>query len=196
MDHQHNRTSSSRYYYLLCVRVSADIIILLLFLTVVLDVYPKNQHIIATFDNATEVSMSCEMSLYLHPDENLQWYRGGEVIAADTERHTITYTNGTALGQFGDDFVGPSRVSTLVISQPQMSDSDTYTCAIINTQHSQDIQLIVESVGMYVAICISSINNNFTCIQVAHQKSLLLLQHLQMNQCSSYTSVVEQHWLY
>ena len=102
---------------------------------------------VTTFDNATEVSMSCEMSLYLHPDENLQWYRGGEVIAADTERHTITYTDGNVSGQFGDDFVRPSRVSTLVISQPQMSDSDTYTCAIINTQHSQDIQLIVESVG-------------------------------------------------
>ena len=102
---------------------------------------------ITTFDNVTEVSMSCEMSLYLHPDENLQWYRGDELIAADTERYTITYTNGSASGQFGENTVGPSRVSTLVISQPQMSDSDIYTCAIMNTEHSQDIQLIVERVG-------------------------------------------------
>ena len=99
---------------------------------------------IVVFDNATNMSMSCEMSLYLRPDEDLQWFRGEEMISGDSERYTITYTDGTPMmGQFGGDSVGPSRLSTLVISQPQMSDSDRYTCAILNTDHRVEMQLTV-----------------------------------------------------
>ena len=65
----------------------------------------------------------------------------------NTERHTITYTDGTGRGQFGEDDIGSSRVSTLVISGPKLSDSGTYTCAIINTEHLQDIELAVKSAG-------------------------------------------------
>ena len=101
---------------------------------------------ILTFDNVTDVSLSCEMSLYLRPDENLQWFRRGQQIM-NTDRHTITYTDGTGIGHFGEDAVGSSRVSTLVISEPRLSDSGTYTCALINTEHSQDIELTVESAG-------------------------------------------------
>ena len=102
---------------------------------------------VSVFDNALGVSLSCEMSLYLRPDEDLQWFRGGQLITSGSGRHSITYTDGSGLGQFGGDDLGSSRVSTLVISQPQTSDSGTYTCAIRNTQHSQDIQLTVESSG-------------------------------------------------
>ena len=94
--------------------------------------------------------MSCEMSLYLRPDEDLQWFRGGELIAGNSERLSIQFSDGTAQGQFGGHTLGQSRVSTLVISQPQTSDSGTYTCAIRNTEHSQDIQLTVVSAGKYL----------------------------------------------
>ena len=97
-----------------------------------------------------QVSLSCEMSLYIHPDENLKWYRGEEEISPGSGRYTIVYSDGTLIGQFGGDIPGPSRVSTLVISQPQMSDSDNYTCLIINTQHMQDIQLTVDHVGRWL----------------------------------------------
>ena len=107
-----------------------------------------NQNKIFTFDNVSQVSMSCEMSLYLRPDEDLQWFRGGQLITGNSERLSIQFSDGTAQGQFGGNTVGQSRVSTLVISQPQTSDSGTYTCAIRNTEHSQDIQLTVESPGM------------------------------------------------
>jgi hypothetical protein len=116
---------------------------------------------ITTFDNnVTDVSLSCEMSLYLRPDENLQWFRGGQQII-NTDRHTITYTNGTGMGQFGEDTVGSSRISTLVISEPRLSDSGTYTCAIINTEHSQDIELTVESAGR-LNIYLYSVEFRFT----------------------------------
>ena len=101
---------------------------------------------ITTFDNETDVSLSCEMSLYLHPDENLQWFRGEEQIM-NTGRHTIMYTNGTGVGQFGENNIGSSRVSTLVISEPRSSDSGTYICIIIDTEHSQHMELTVESTG-------------------------------------------------
>ena len=118
-------------------------------LAVNLDVYPSNRSEISTFDNVTQVSLSCEMSLYLRPEEDLQWFRGGQLIAGDSGRLSLTYSAGTAQGQFGGDTVGLSQVSTLVISQPQTSDSGTYRCTIRNTSHSQDIQLTVESAGIY-----------------------------------------------
>ena len=93
--------------------------------------------------------MSCEMSLYLRPDEDLQWFKGGQLITGHSERLSIQFSDGTGPGQFGGDTVGQSRVSILVISQPQTSDSGTYTCAIRNTEHLQDIQLTVVSAGIY-----------------------------------------------
>ena len=103
-----------------------------------------NEQEITTFDDEADVSLSCEMSLYLRPDEHLQWFRGEQLIM-NSNRHTIIYSNGTGMGQFGGSVVGPSRVSTLIISEPELSDSGTYTCAIRDTEHSQDTGLIVFS---------------------------------------------------
>ena len=113
-----------------------------------------NQSNVFVRDNVTEVAISCEMSLYLRPDEDMQWFREGQLINTNTERHTITSTNGSKLGQFRETEVGPSRISTLVISEPQLSDSANYTCAIRNTEHSQDIQLTVESAGINIRMYI------------------------------------------
>ena len=84
------------------------------------------------------ISLSCEMSLYLRPDEDLQWFHDGRLInnTADMERYTTFYFSLNREGQL-------SRVSTLVISEPQLSDSGTYTCAIRNTALSQDTELTV-----------------------------------------------------
>ena len=113
-------------------------------------------------DDETDVSLSCEMSLYLRPDRNLLWFRGGQQIM-NTGRHIITYTDGDGTGQFGGNIIGSSRVSTLVITEPQLSDSGTYTCAIRNTEHSHDIELTVESAaaGQYsITICILTLSCN------------------------------------
>ena len=88
----------------------------------------------------SQVGFNCEMSLYLHPDEDLQWLHDGENIS-DTDRHTVSYISSSGVGQFGERDTGPSRVIHLLISEPQMSDSGRYTCAIRGTNVSQDIQL-------------------------------------------------------
>ena len=116
---------------------------------VLLEAYPTKSNDVYVSDNETDVSLSCEMSLYLRPERDLQWFRGGQQIM-NTGRHMITYTDGNGMGQFGGNTIGSSRVSTLVISEPQLSDSGTYTCAIRNTEVSQDIELTVESAGQYL----------------------------------------------
>ena len=93
--------------------------------------------------HATEVSLSCEMSLYIHPDENLQWFHDGELINITQTERNISYSFGEGVGQFGADSTQPSRVSTLRISEPQISDTGVYTCAISNTERSKDIELTV-----------------------------------------------------
>ena len=98
-----------------------------------------------TFNNATEIELSCEMSLYLRPDEDLQWFKNGELIVSGNNRYTITYTNGNRnLGQFGGESIGLTRVSRLVVSEPQLSDSGVYTCNIRDTNQWQSISLIVQ----------------------------------------------------
>ena len=67
---------------------------------------------LTVFNNATEVKLSCEMSEYIRPDEDLQWFRGDQLISNGT-KHTIMYENGSGRGQIGGTELGPSRLSTL-----------------------------------------------------------------------------------
>lgn len=90
------------------------------------------------------------MSIYIHPDEDLEWYFNGELI--EGEKYTVSYSFGGGVGQFGGNLNQPSRVSTLYISQPQVSDSGTYTCAIRDTENSQDIQLTVIPGKLYYSV--------------------------------------------
>ena len=114
-----------------------------------------NETVEATTDTA-QVGLHCDMSLYIHPDEDLQWLHNGQLLTSGTDRHTISYRNSHGVGQFGGQETGASRESTLVISQPQISDSGHYTCAISGTNVSQDIQLSIT--GEFLAsLYISSI---------------------------------------
>lgn len=98
---------------------------------------------LTVFINATEVKLSCEMSEYIRPDEDLQWFRGDQLIS-NGAKHTIMYENGSGQGQIGGTELGPSRLSTLTISEPQVIDSGSYTCAIRGTGQSRTFELIVE----------------------------------------------------
>ena len=93
----------------------------------------------------SSVELACEMTLYIRADGDLQWFRGSEMIASGTDRYTISYRNGLAgAAQNGGNVTIPGRVSVLTISNPQLSDSGTYTCRLLGTELSADVQLSVE----------------------------------------------------
>ena len=95
--------------------------------------------------NDSEVELRCEMTLYIRADEDLQWFNGSVMITSGTNRHTVSYRNGTAgAAQNGGTATIPGRVSVLTISNPQQSDSGTYSCRILGTKQSVDIQLNVQ----------------------------------------------------
>ena len=93
-------------------------------------------------NESSVAELTCEMTLYLRPDEDLQWFKDGELING-TERHTISYSYGSGQGQSGGRTTGPSRLTTLNISEPQLADSGIYTCAIRDTDQSEDIQITI-----------------------------------------------------
>ena len=96
------------------------------------------------YSNESEVELQCEMTLYIRADEDLQWFNGSTMITSGTNRHTISYHNGTAdAAQNGGNAIIPGRVSVLTISNPQQSDSGMYSCRILGTEQSADIQLSV-----------------------------------------------------
>ena len=104
---------------------------------------------IAVKDSASEVELSCEMTLFIREDEDMQWFKEGQKITNGTNRHTITYRNGgdpLAAQNGGLDLI-PGRVSVLAISNPVVEDSGPYTCALAGTDESVNIQLAVEEGG-------------------------------------------------
>ena len=105
------------------------------------------ENIVTAHSNDTQVELECEMALFIRPDEDLQWFRGSEMIVSGTNRHTVSYRNGSAeVVVNATTFNISSRVSVLAISNPQLSDSGTYTCRILGTEQSADIQLTVEGI--------------------------------------------------
>ncbi len=100
-------------------------------------------------DNASFVELSCDMSNYIRPDDQLQWFRNGEMITSGQARRQITFVNGNAYqGQFGGLLPQSSRVSMLTISNPILSDTGTYNCRVIGTTKSVDIELLVQISAM------------------------------------------------
>ena len=96
-------------------------------------------------DNASFVELRCDMSDYIQPDDQLQWFRNGEMITSGQARRQITFMNGTArLGQFGGFSPQSSRVSMLTISNPVLNDTGTYNCRVMDTTESVSIELLVQ----------------------------------------------------
>ena len=71
----------------------------------------------------------------------------------ETDRSTISYRNGlTGAAQNGGNVTVPGRVSVLTISNPQLSDSGTYTCRILGTEQSIDVQLNIEPGELFTLV--------------------------------------------
>ena len=97
------------------------------------------------------------MKGYLHPDENFQWRRRGQVIS-ENEKYNITFTEGLAnQGQNGGNSLVPSKFSSLTIRNVEISDEGTYTCFISGTDEAVDLELLMisgsaeTSMGMFIS---------------------------------------------
>ena len=55
---------------------------------------------VTILDNASFVELRCDMSDYIRPDDQLQWFRDGKVITLGENRKQITLMDGARRGQF------------------------------------------------------------------------------------------------
>ena len=98
-------------------------------------------------DTESEVELSCEMTLFVREDQDLQWFRDGQMIE-NSGRRTVAYRDGTSsAAQRGGSTNIPGREAVLTISNPVVEDSSTYTCKIAGTNESLDVQLSVLPAG-------------------------------------------------
>ncbi len=111
-----------------------------------MDLDADSDTMVTVNDTASEVQLSCEMSNYIREDEDLQWFKEGQMISSGMDRHTVTYRDGKPGVAIKGDFI-PGRVAVLTISDPEMEDSGTYTCAITGMDESIDFQLSVVPPG-------------------------------------------------
>ena len=91
------------------------------------------------------VELACEMRKYVRSDNFLMWEGpGSQTITNGINRRQIVFTDGSP-NQAANGSVNlvPSRVSTLVISNPEPADAGTYTCRVMGTSQAVTIQLVV-----------------------------------------------------
>ena len=91
-------------------------------------------------------TLRCEMSGYILPNEDLQWYKGHDIIYDQTEnRFSITFEEGAPnSAQNGGIRPVASRISLLTISSSVLSDAGDYVCRVRGSDVSAVVTLSVE----------------------------------------------------
>ncbi len=109
-----------------------------------MDLEANSSTTVSVNDTASEVQLSCEMLNFIREDEDLQWFKEGQVISSGMDRHNVTYSDGKpgVAVKGGISFI-PGRVTVLTISNPEIEDSGTYSCAVAETDESIEFQLSV-----------------------------------------------------
>lgn len=118
----------------------------------------NNVDIIHTFNDSKFVEIACDMSGYIHPDEDLYWIAKGAPLFPSTNdglKYRVSYHNGVNMAQFGGSSTVPSRVSVLTVLDVALADSGTYSCAINNTDLMNQVVLdvIVASSMSFSTLC-------------------------------------------
>lgn len=102
---------------------------------------------LVVMNNTDSVEMRCEMSQYIEPDDNLQWFRNGHMINASNSKYQIQFEDGSTPSLI-NGVRTESRISVLVISDfNQQNDSGCYHCMAINSQKSASIYVSLEEPG-------------------------------------------------
>ena len=110
------------------------------------------------FDNETSVELSCEMIDHVRPDDLFQWF------GPDNQRITngVSYTEGIEQvdGSIPSRPVDTTIISTLIITNPEISNSGNYTCRVEGTDALAVIELFVagtQPTGELVLVCFDSL---------------------------------------
>ena len=83
------------------------------------------------------------MAGYSLPSSHLQWYRNRSILQNNSD-YMILYRNGERDALLpGTSVAGPSVVSVLVITDPQVQDTGEYQCVIVSLNISDTVQLTV-----------------------------------------------------
>lgn len=90
---------------------------------------------------ANGVTLLCNMRDYIRPDDQFQWFR--DSAPALNDRYSMLYVNGSLQAQNGLATLSPTRWTGLAISNPEVSDTGTYTCAVNGTSSFAAVELIV-----------------------------------------------------
>ena len=98
--------------------------------------------------NDSSIELSCEMCQFIRPDDFFIWETPrGQKIVSDSNKYQITFRNGAPTrAANGSSVLVPSRVSTLIISNPVSSDYGAYTCRVTGTTDSAIINVAIADV--------------------------------------------------
>ena len=101
------------------------------------------------------------MRAFIRPDSSLIWEGpGGQRITDRTGKHQITFSDGTPdTAANGSAFLVPSRVSTLTITNPEPSDTGTYTCRVMGTNQAIVFNLLVTEAINFTNTIPNGLNN-------------------------------------
>ena len=114
----------------------------IIFPPIIVELRSNNGDKVTALSTDNSVELTCEMSGFIRPDESLTWVGPeGQIIMSG-----ISFSNNASSPEAaadGSDVLVPSRISTLVISNPVASDSGNYTCRINETLQSVTIELFV-----------------------------------------------------
>ena len=83
------------------------------------------------------------MTRYLRPDSQFLWRKGSKTVSSGS-RITIQYRDlpgSDMTGQLGTPT--PTRLSSLIISNSQISDSGIYTCFVSGSSAMAELSLLV-----------------------------------------------------
>lgn len=105
--------------------------------------------IVGTESTTKSVQLGCEMTGYLRPDQDLEWYKGSHLLPQEGGSYSVIFKEGTpGAGQNGGNGTVHSRLSMLNINNPTVADSGVYRCRIRGTKAEATMSLAVSKTSV------------------------------------------------